>query len=209
MDMLKWIGILLIELMLLNIAQAQPGGGGGLNIRHYYAKDNNKIICIDSLIAVKQYSISGSRKVINQVNTNGFLLAMNYNYAGKYEHNQTNNRRLLICYKRKKMIIDFMNLMQENGAGYTQTMDSIVFDNKHWVCKLNTDYVQSKTNILSTTIDQKLQNGLTTHSTKVLLETSVLAAIEPMNLDFENNISITNGFELNKLNVYKKTDVSI
>ncbi len=127
---MRTIIVILLSICVIT-ALAQPGGGGGLNINSFYNSSFEKIKVSDSSFKVRLFALIDTS--INSKITHEVLPANYQHLSHSYDIYQTNNeinmsnQRMLIAYRMDTMIIDFLGIMEENGAGVVGNIDSVVF----------------------------------------------------------------------------------
>lgn len=129
---------------LTKVVSAQPGGGGGLVISNLFNRELNKIELTDSLLTIRGFVMKSDSRYSKVYYENyGIVNNRRYGYDGIYlppDYNNyltgnnfdNDNQRLLIIYKADTMMIDFSGIMNENGAGFSDSMDSIVIQKGHY-----------------------------------------------------------------------------
>jgi len=136
---------LLVFLFLLPfVTLAQPGGGGGASFRHFGVpgKDYTSELCLKHMklqlmSGVHSNIIDSEQKEIRSLylEHNGWSAR----YAGQEYHQSENHYRLVWREDNDSMVVIFTNLMHENGAGYSETFDSLVFMPGHYELRLSQD----------------------------------------------------------------------
>lgn len=125
-------------LVLITVAYAQPGGGGGLNISyitHPYTGDtleiNDQQLKINHYVMNEKFTKSVYQFQTSQINQSYYTGEYKFIYLPPtyYDSNYQlcKNQRLEIIYDVDTMIVDFIGVMQENAAGYTEQMNRIQF----------------------------------------------------------------------------------
>ncbi len=136
---------LLVFLFLLPfVTLAQPGGGGGAYFRHFAVpgKDYTSELCLKHM---KLQLMSGERSnIIDSEQKEIRSLNLEHNgwsarYAGLDYRQVENHYRLVWKEDNDSMVVIFTNLMPENGAGYSETFDSLVFMPGHYELRLSQD----------------------------------------------------------------------
>ena len=135
----------LVFLFLLPfVSLAQPGGGGGAYFQHLGVpgKDYNSELCLKHM---KLQLMSGERSnIIDSEQKEIRSLNLEHNgwsarYAGLDYRQVENHYRLVWKEDNDSMVVIFTNLMHENGAGYSETFDSLVFMPGHYELRLSQD----------------------------------------------------------------------
>ncbi len=135
----------LVFLFLLPfVTLAQPGGGGGANFQHFGVpgKDYTSELCLKHM---KLQLMSGERSnIIDSEQKEIRSLNLEHNgwsvrYAGLDYRQVENHYRLVWKEDNDSMVVIFTNLMHENGAGYSETFDSLVFMPGHYELRLSQD----------------------------------------------------------------------
>lgn len=135
----------LVFLFLLPfVSIAQPGGGGGANFEHFGVpgKDYTSELCLKHM---KLQLMSGERSnIIDSEQKEIRSLNLEHNgwsarYAGLENRQIENHYRLVWKEDNDSMVVIFTNLMPENGAGYSETFDSLVFMPGHYELRLSKD----------------------------------------------------------------------
>ena len=135
----------LVFLFLLPfVSLAQPGGGGGAYFQHFGVpgKDYTSELCLKHM---KLQLMSGERSNIidsEQIEIRSLNLEHNgwsARYAGLDYRQVENHYRLVWKEDIDSMVVIFTNLMHENGAGYSETFDSLVFMPGHYELRLSQD----------------------------------------------------------------------
>ena len=136
---------LFIFLFLLPfVTLAQPGGGGGAYFRHFGVpgKDYTSEQCLKHMklqlmSGVHSNIIDSEQKEVRSLNLEHNSWSVRY--AGQ-EYNQSENHyRLVWTEDKDSMVVIFTNLLPENGAGYSETFDSLVFMPGHYELRLSQD----------------------------------------------------------------------
>jgi tetratricopeptide (TPR) repeat protein len=126
------------------VTLAQPGGGGGAYFRHFGVpgKDYTSELCLKHMklqlmSGVHSNIIDSEQKEIRSLNLehNGWSAR----YAGQEYRQVENHYRLVWKEDNDSMVVIFTNLMPENGAGYSETFDSLVFMPGHYELRLSQD----------------------------------------------------------------------
>jgi tetratricopeptide (TPR) repeat protein len=136
--------ILVFLFLLPFVPLAQPGGGGGASFQHFGVpgKDFTSELCLKHM---KLQLMSGDRSnVIDSEQKEIRSLNLEHNswssrYAGQEYHQSENHYRLVWKEDNDSMVVIFTNLMHENGAGYSETFDSLVFMPGHYELRLSQD----------------------------------------------------------------------
>lgn len=133
----------LVFLFLLPfVSLAQPGGGGGAYFRHFGVpgKDYTSELCLKHM---KLQRMSGERSNIidwEQRELSNLHLehrSWSVRYSVQEYREVENHYRLVWKEDNDSMVVIFTNLMPENGAGYSETFDSLVFMPGHYELKLS------------------------------------------------------------------------
>ena len=136
--------ILVFLFLLPFITLAQPGGGGGASFQHFGVpgKDYSSELCLKHM---KLQLMSGVHSnIIDSEQKEIRSLYLEHNswssrYAGQEYHQSENHYRLVWKEDKDSMVVIFTNLMPENGAGYSETFDSLVFMPGHYELRLSQD----------------------------------------------------------------------
>ena len=125
--------VLSILLFFITISlQAQPGGGGGLTIHNIYNSKGIKI-SDDPTFKARAFVLSDSSE-------NPSILEESYDIEEKFNSfhwirlkpqrliPKGNNARLLLEYKGDTMVVDFFGIMQSNGMGLEEGLNSLIFN---------------------------------------------------------------------------------
>ena len=136
--------ILVFLFLLPFVTLAQPGGGGGANFQHFGVpgKDYTSELCLKHM---KLQLMSGERSnIIDSEQKEIRSLHLDHNswssrYAGQEYCQSENHYRLVWKEDNDSMVVIFTNLMTENGAGYSETFDSLVFMPGHYELRLSQD----------------------------------------------------------------------
>lgn len=118
---------------------AQPGGGGGLNISYLtYFCTGDTLELADENLKINHYVLNNRLTKTeyqfqeSQINKHTYFTGERkfiYLPPAYYDKKliECKNQRLEIIYKIDTMTIDFIGVMQENGAGHTEQMNCIQF----------------------------------------------------------------------------------
>jgi hypothetical protein len=123
--MIQRIIILLTLTLLTSNLFGQPGGGGGLYIAGFYNKQLKEINYNDTSFKTRIFALNDTS--INSKITQEILPS-----NGKSLSPPFSNQRMFIIYNNDSMIIDFFNVMPENGGGNFDYMDSVIFKHGHY-----------------------------------------------------------------------------
>jgi tetratricopeptide (TPR) repeat protein len=133
--------VLILFMLLLSCSVvAQPGGGGGLQIQGLYSQNLEPInLLTDSSLKIRTFLLFD-----NKIYQETFIYQTFLNKKGEaYINSRTLgfglppatalldgrielDQRMYVTYKTDTMIVDFINIEGENGAGYFDHMDSLV-----------------------------------------------------------------------------------
>lgn len=135
----------LVFLFLLPfVSLAQPGGGGGAYFRHFGVpgKDYTSELCLKHM---KLQRMSGEHSNIidwEQKELSNLHLehrSWSVRYSAQEYREVENHYRLVWKEDKDSMVVIFTNLLPENGAGYSETFDSLVFMPGHYELMLSLD----------------------------------------------------------------------
>jgi Anaphase-promoting complex, cyclosome, subunit 3 len=137
---------------------AQPGGGGGLHIKGFYTEKGEKIdifksnglvlrsfvvekekmqyetFVLERLLETEKAAFAQAEMYRKEKNPayihrpSPFYLSNNYNVSD----DQATEQRLYIKYKNTEMIVDFAEILGENGMGNVDEMDSLIVVKGHF-----------------------------------------------------------------------------
>lgn len=120
---------ILFLLFFVNVLNAQPGGGGGLEIIEIYDEYRNPInrdsARIEHLVLDSLMNIVNRREITER-------RSIRLGVGG--------NKGLLIHYKGKEYRIDFENVARENGAGVVPTIGAIMLFKPYILSKRSYDH---------------------------------------------------------------------
>jgi hypothetical protein len=137
----------------LQAPEAQPGGGGGIQVMKIIVPDgvwvgnhqpNFKTISKkDTALKINSYflTLTNNKEIRSIVRNTALENYSPYDFADKVlthvylppfirrnkKDISTPDQRLELIYKGDTMTLDFFDIMQENGAGYTDKIDTITF----------------------------------------------------------------------------------
>ncbi len=175
---------------------AQPGGGGGLTFGQLYSKDFKAIDLKSPDLKIRNFILAG-----NGINEELYdirplhLIPSKWNYYFDREV-ACSNQRLLIYYKNEIMIVDLLNILQENGMGNSDRMDSLVFIKGHFTMVTN-QYANDR-NENRQRNDAILNNGLTPFTTLSLSESGLIKYNNNTDVSFLNEDKLTAHFILKR-----------
>jgi tetratricopeptide (TPR) repeat protein len=194
---------LFLFLFYNTLLTAQPGGGGGLCIKHFYDKKGREIdIFTDKNFEIRSFVLKKNRilyeSAIFETQQNAYkaLQKQNPNAAkGKHDFcllseieglepdDRENDQRLYIRYKDGPMILDLLNIRGENGMGSHDEMDSVVIEVGHFRYDRNveTRYLRQEKD---KNFRKMIQNGLTPSTKKILSETKILEIEKKLDTEF-------------------------
>ena len=136
--------LFLFLFLLPFVTLAQPGGGGGASFRHFGVpgKDYTSELCLKHM---KLQLMSGEHSnIIDSEQKEIRSLHLEHNgwsarYASMEYRQVMNHYRLVWTEGKDSMVVIFSNLMPENGAGFSETFDSLVFMPGHYELRLSQD----------------------------------------------------------------------
>ncbi len=168
---------------------AQPGGGGGLMIKNLYDNYLNAIDLKSPGLKIRNFVLNG-----NSVREELYdfrplhLEPSKWNYYSGIEQ-PNSDQRLLIQFNGQTMIVDLINIMQENGMGIRDYMDSLVFSRGHFT--VITNHHNNERTDKWQTLSAILNNGITPFTRTALEEPGWIKSGNEVNLQFlyENNLS--------------------
>lgn len=123
------LNVILFLTLLIQISNAQPGGGGGIRILNINDYNGTPFVKGDSSLRIQHFVLSKREQremyTIYELNYN------KYDFAGKFQtfyyippyiiernkRSEIPNQSIKLLYENDTMIIDFIDVLQENGAG--------------------------------------------------------------------------------------------
>ena len=184
----KILRFLVLIFSVYNV-NAQPGGGGGLTIKNLYDNYLNAIDLKSPGLKIRNFVLNGNSVREELYDFRPLHLEpskWNY-YTGREQPNS--DQRLLIQFNGETMIVDLINIMQENGMGISDYMDSLVFSRGHF--KVITNLPNNKRTGKWQTNAALLNNGITPFTIAALEEPGWIKFSNEVDQQFlyENNLS--------------------
>jgi len=161
-----------------NQLYAQPGGGGGLKINHFFDENLREINLSKEIINIKMTLLDSTLTILNEtkIKKNDLIYLPPLN---RYRPS-TQNRGLIIKYKNKNYRFDFENIISENGGGSVEEIDSLVLFKPYILSKRGYHHINHngneflKYNILNDLSSSFLSSGITPYSYKKLSELDLM-----------------------------------
>lgn len=133
------LSVILFLTVQIQISNAQPGGGGGIRILNINDYNGTPFVKGDSSLRIQHFVLS-KREQREKYPIDEFKYNQ-YDFAGKLqtfyyippyiiERNKRSkipNQRIKLLYENDTMIIDFIDVLQENGAGVSDIVTNIYF----------------------------------------------------------------------------------
>lgn len=135
--------------LVLHTVCAQPGGGGGLLINGVYYPDGRAVDLLnDPNLKIRSFLMDGAvllkeTFLLDELRKNGGRYRISRGHTGfgisDEEMDQDGlrgsaiTRRLLIQWGTHTMLIDFKEVMEQNGGGYTSTVDSLMLMDGYFI----------------------------------------------------------------------------
>lgn len=144
---------IIVYLLISDVLNAQPGGGGGLRITNLYNQKGEKInIYSDSSTKIRTFILRNDSLIKetfifqdlikrqqaltsqNPYQQNFVLALVAPHFTERKPHEPYNKfgQRLLITYKNDTMMMDIYGIISPNGAGHIDRMDSLFFKKGHY-----------------------------------------------------------------------------
>lgn len=207
------IPVFFFLMLLLNFhSYAQPGGGGGLSIQDIYTRQLQKIDLEKDTLLNMRFFIMKDDKVYEESYEPGFnkfdkqkylsrlFRSRNPKYNGRYD--KEFYKRIYLTYKQDTMVIDLINMRGSNGAGYSDSMDSIVVQNGYFKYFLNPD-----SDRISGLYSERDREGfyhkrLTLASKKKYIRDGYIEFTDKIDLSFLKEEDMPANFFFNRANFY-------
>jgi tetratricopeptide (TPR) repeat protein len=164
---------------------AQPGGGGGLCIANIYDSSLEKI-AFEKLIVrtfvlknnkIYQENFSQQKSSRYSCAEKGIYLPPTEDLDGDRFTDKNSAQRVLIIYKKDTMLIDFFNILGENGMGNIDIMDSVLLQKGYF--KYDRGFrADNKTHRAT------MKPGLTIANRKILIDEAYLEYNPKIDLSF-------------------------
>ena len=172
--------ILLLLLSLVNYAFAQPGGGGGLDINSFYNANGSLISRTDTSLHIIAFLLEDSTvesPILAQLEETYIFGKKVSNSSSEIHCNlPPGNIRLYIIYQKDTMLLDLIGIIDENGAGIHDYMDSIVIQPGYYRYRRDIignfptgeGYTERQNRL------QQISHGLTPRTLRLLTNTNVI-----------------------------------
>ena len=219
------ISVLFILLFITTFeTNAQPGGGGGLDIRGIYNSALQPIPMNDSSLHVRLFRLEDSSTKADiareiYVDDPRMSIPMRYN-----EHNHIRsvvlppnksrffqasslhlpNQRMLALYKGDTMIVDFIGVWSENGGGLVDIMDSLVLQNGYF--RYNRSLIEESFMIMAREQRELHRAGLTPHSLPALISLGAVRKAERADISFLDEANLAAEYYLGRGEHYLYTE---
>lgn len=146
---------ILSTLVLCQSILGQPGGGGGIQIEKIIDKNLQLISKSDPELKITRFLLGtdSTHKVLQlysaeakyHYRTNGkpnHIFLPPYIYLPTFKSKNAKrtsvpNQRIMLIYKKDTMIIDFIDILMENGAGYTDYIEVLKLYPGYFTCYRN------------------------------------------------------------------------
>ena len=182
---------------------AQPGGGGGLTIKGLYNQSGIPIAIDDPNLKIRKFVLSGQMVQEEIYNVYSLYFSSNSSFYLANEHQPFDHQRLIITYHDTLMIVDISDIMQANGAGHTESMDSIFFNKGYFSFSMRTRYDYNTIDYSEFARLKKF--GLTPYTIPLLTAKFNLYYTQACDTDFLKEENLSSHFILNRgINYYRQ-----
>ncbi len=200
---MRSLSILILLFTSFSILYSQPGGGGGLYIQHLFGSDFRRIDLLSdtNIIYIRTFLLHNNnlhhetfvyqdlrsshfRYGSRYESKDGLYLPPNHEFVHQEYNDYASDQRILIILSGDTMLIDFVGITGENGGGFVDSMDSLVFQKGHYI------YYRRKPDKLDQSYEKRqhdrsiLKKGFTPYTYSVLSAAGYISSKKITDLSF-------------------------